>query len=293
MPYLLSSPGRGFVAWWFGNLSLIADSWRLMSRIADLYDHFLFDLDGCIYLRDKVVPSAPGTLSELRRMGKGIMFVTNDPRSLRADYAAKLCSMGIEARAEEVLSCSWATARYLQEHFDLEGKTAYVVGNAKLKEEIRSVGLRVVDDGEATMAGFVVVGGHPGFDYREMALANAAIRNGALFYTTNRDATFPTPEGIVPATGAVLAGIEVASGQTAVSIGKPEPAMIEVTRSVLGPGRLIMVGDRLDSDIAGGKNSGIGTALVLTGVTTREELLTAKWAPDHVLEDVGGLLAEG
>lgn len=260
--------------------------------IIDLFDHFLFDLDGCLYLRDRVIPAAPPTLAELRRRGKGVLFLTNDPRSPRAGYASKLRGMGIDAREDEILSCGWATAVYLQErHQPLEGKGVYVVGSEGLKAEMRSVGLRVVETAEeARRADFVVVGGHSGFNYWEMMLACFALQNGAHFYTTNRDATFPTPEGVVPATGAVLAGIEVASGRTAISIGKPEPGMIEAARTLLGPGRMIMVGDRLDSDIAGGKGAGIATALVLTGVTSREEAARSEWAPDYILEDVGGLL---
>jgi phosphoglycolate/pyridoxal phosphate phosphatase family enzyme len=258
--------------------------------IVDLFDHFLFDLDGCIYLRDRVIPAAPTTLAELRRRGKGVLFLTNDPRSPRSEYAAKLQRMGIEARIEEILSCGWATAMYLKERYPLDRKSVFVVGAEGLKEEMRSVGLRVLDGAEGPRADFVVVGGHNDFNYREMMLASLALQNGALFFTTNRDATFPTPEGVVPATGAVLAGIEVASGRTAVSIGKPEPGMIEVARSLLGPGRYLMVGDRLDSDVAGGKRAGIATALVLTGVTSREEVARSEWRPDYVLEDVGGVL---
>ncbi|HEX2922760.1 MAG TPA: HAD-IIA family hydrolase [Chloroflexota bacterium] len=257
--------------------------------IADRFDHFLFDLDGCLYLRDHVIPAAPPTLAELRRRGKRVLFVTNDPRSLRGDYAERLHDMGIEAQTDEILSCGWATAQYLRQHHVLQEKSVYVVGSEGLKDEMRSVGLQIVDGRDAMHADFVVVGGHGDFNYTEMMLACFAVGNGAHFYTTNRDATFPTPDGVVPATGAVLAGIEVASGQTAVSIGKPEPGMIEVARSLLGPGKMIMVGDRLDSDIAGGLRAGIGTALVLTGVTTRQEGEESEWRPDYILEDVSGL----
>ncbi len=176
-------------------------------------------------------------------------------------------------------------------HAFLDGMFRLIEEHDIKPEEVRSVGLRVVDAvAEARKADFVVVGGHNDFNYWEMMLASFALQNGAHFYTTNRDATFPTPEGIVPATGAVLASIEVASGRTAVSIGKPEPEMIDVARSIVGPGRMIMVGDRLDSDIAGGRRAGIATALVLTGVTTREEALASRWRPDYVLKDVGGIL---
>lgn len=258
--------------------------------IADQYDHFLFDLDGCVYLGDRVIPAAPPTVAELRRMGKGILFLTNAPYLSRENFAAKLRKMGIDARAEDILSSSWAVAQYIAQHHEIAGKTAFVVGSEDFKNDVREAGLTVVEGDEAKHADFVVIGGYFGFNYRDMLIANFAIRNGAHFYTSNRDATFPTPEGLWPGTGAAVAAIECASGKTAISTGKPEPPMIEVARSMLGPGRMLIVGDRLDSDIEGGKRAGIATALVMSGVTTPEELAASHLKPDHVLDDVGGLL---
>jgi phosphoglycolate/pyridoxal phosphate phosphatase family enzyme len=259
-------------------------------RIADLYDHFLFDLDGCVYLGEEVILSAPDTLAELRRMGKGILFLTNAPYISRYAYADKLRSMGIQARADEILSSSWATAEYVRQHHDVRGKSVFVVGSKSFKEEMAAAGLRVLEGEEAVHADFVVVGGYMEFCYTDIVLANFAIRNGAIFYTSNRDVTFPTARGVMPGTGAILASLEAASGRTAVSIGKPEPPMIEVARALLGEGRMMMVGDRLDTDIAGGKRAGIATALVLTGISCREDLDDSPWTPDYVLESVGGLL---
>jgi phosphoglycolate/pyridoxal phosphate phosphatase family enzyme len=261
-------------------------------KIADLYDNFLFDLDGCIYLGDQVIPAAPPTVAGLRRMGKGVLFLTNAPYLSRENFAAKLRRMGIEAGEQDIVSSSWAVAQYIARHHDIAGKTAFAVGSEEFKQDMRDAGLRVVEDEEAKRADFVVVGGYFGFNYKDIMLANFAIRNGARFYTSNRDATFPTPEGLWPGTGVAVAAIECASGQTAISTGKPEPPMIEVARAFLGDGRTVIVGDRLDSDIEGGNRAGIASALVLTGVTTREMLAGSPWTPDHVLEDVGGLLAE-
>lgn len=259
-------------------------------RIADLYDHFLFDLDGCLYLGENVIPAAPPTVAELRRLGKRLLFLTNAPYLSRDNFAAKLRRMEIDAEAEDILSSSWAVAQYISQHHDVDGRTAFVVGSEEFKQDVRDAGLRVVEDEEARRADFVVVGGYFGFCYKDILLANFAIRNGAAFYTSNRDATFPTPEGLWPGTGAAVAAIECASGQTAISTGKPEPPMIEVARAMLGPGRVIMIGDRLDSDIEGGKRAGIATALVLSGVTTRGQLSVSDLKPDYVLDDVGGLL---
>jgi HAD superfamily hydrolase (TIGR01450 family) len=259
-------------------------------RIADNYDHFLFDLDGCVYLGDHAIPAAPPTIAELRRLDKKLLFLTNAPYLSRESFAAKLRGMEIEATAGDILSSSWAVAQYIAQHYIVDGKTAFVVGSDEFKQDVRDAGLRVVEDEEAKHADFVVVGGYFGFCYKDILLANFAIRNGAAFYTSNRDATFPTPEGLWPGTGVAVAAIECASGQTAISTGKPEPPMIEVARAILGPGRTIIVGDRLDSDIEGGKRAGIATALVLSGVTTLDILETSPWKPDYVLEHVGGLL---
>ncbi len=258
--------------------------------IADLYDHFLFDLDGCIYLEDRVIPPAPPTLAELRRRGKKLLFVTNGSFNSREVYAAKLRKMGISATVDEVLNAPWVCARYLKQHHDLLGKTAYVVGSAAFKEEARAVGLRLLDGEESRRADFVLVGAHVDFNYREIVRANFALQNGALFYSTNRDVAYPSHEGLKPGTGALLASIEAASGCRAISTGKPEPGMMEVALSLLGPGRTLMVGDRLNSDIAGAKQLGIPGALVLTGIATREDAARSEWLPNYVLEDVGELL---
>jgi glycerol-1-phosphatase len=259
-------------------------------RIADLYDHFLFDLDGCIYVGDRAIPAAPPTIAELRRLGKKLLFLTNAPYLSRDNFAARLCRMEIPVCADDILSSSWAVAQYIAQHHPIDGRTAFVVGSEEFKQDVRDAGLRVVENEEAKHADFVVVGGYFDFCYKDIMLANFAIRNGAAFYTSNRDATFPTPEGLWPGTGVAVAAIECASGQTAICIGKPEPPMIEVARAALGPGRVLMVGDRLDSDIAGGQRASISTALVLSGVTTTDMLPSSPWRPDYVLEDVGALL---
>ncbi|HEX9015065.1 MAG TPA: HAD-IIA family hydrolase [Chloroflexota bacterium] len=261
--------------------------------IADYYDHFLFDLDGCVYLGDRVIPAAPPTIAELRRRGKKLLFLTNAPYLSRENFAAKLRRMEIEAREEDILSSSWAVAQYVAQHHDVAGKTAFVVGSEDFKQDVRDAGLRVVEDEEAKRADFVLIGGYFGFNYKDILLANFAIRNGAAFYTSNRDATFPTPEGLWPGTGAAVAAIECASGQPAISTGKPEPPMIEVARAALGPGRVLLVGDRLDSDIEGANRADISSALVLTGVTSREMIPGSPWTPSYVLDDVGGLLTTG
>jgi len=148
---------------------------------------------------------------------------------------------------------------------------------------------------EAKKADFVIIGGYPGFHYQEIKISSLAIRNGAYFYATSRDPYIPTDEGLVPATGSMLASIEVASGQKAIVGGKPEPIIFEVaiTRRHLHPKeRLAVIGDRLDSDIIGGKNAGITTILVLSGSTKEGDLHSSDLIPDYLIHDLTGLLSE-
>jgi HAD superfamily hydrolase (TIGR01450 family) len=140
-------------------------------------------------------------------------------------------------------------------------------------------------------ADIVVVGGHGGFDYRELKTASQAVRRGARLYACGRDATFPMPDGPWPATGAIVAAVETASGVRATSVGKPEPYIFEIARSLLADCRRVaVVGDNMQSDIAGGKRAGLTTILVLTGTTTRDELQSADIEPDLALPDLAAVV---
>ncbi|MHB1005322.1 MAG: HAD-IIA family hydrolase [Chloroflexota bacterium] len=259
--------------------------------IADLYDAFLLDLDGDIYVGQQAVPGAAETVAELRRRGKGIVFVTNDSRGLRPDYVAKLAGMGIPATVDDILTAASATAAYMRERHPVEGRSVYAIGPAALKAELAAVGLRLVEGDAGRTADFVAVAFHQGFDYWEMLIAGQAARRGAHFYGTNRDAVFPMPDGLWPATGAVLAGVEVAAGRQAEVVGKPELPMIEVARRRLpAAARLAIVGDTLGSDVLGGLRAGIGTVLVLSGNTTQTELDASPIKPTYVIPSIASLI---
>lgn len=262
-------------------------------RLVDLFDHFLIDLDGVVYVGDKAVKGAKEAIEAIRRLGKGVIFLTNDPRGSSREYSKRLKGMGIPASPKEVITSSMAVAEYIKEHYKLDGKRAYVVGSKTLKEEIKATGLRLSQGEEAKGADFVIVGGHQGFNYEEMKTAAFAIRKGALFFATNRDPVFPTQEGLVPATGAILASIEVASGKKATVVGKPEPIMFEVAKKLLPSNkRIAIIGDRLDTDILGGKRAGISTVLVLSGSTNRDDLPKSDIKPDYVINDLRDLLKD-
>jgi len=184
-----------------------------------------------------------------------------------------------------------ATARVLGSFNHFVHRTALVVGASPLHEEVAAAGFRLVALDDATDAEAVVVGGHEGFDYRELRAATAAIRNGARLYATGRDAVFPTPEGPWPATGSILAAIETAGGRPAVVVGKPEPIVFGIARDALpGCERIGVVGDHLVSDVLGAKRAGLDAILVLTGVTSRAELAQAIVQPDLVLESLAAFV---
>ncbi|GIW46391.1 MAG: hypothetical protein KatS3mg078_0268 [Deltaproteobacteria bacterium] len=264
-------------------------------KLVELFEHFIIDLDGVVYIGSKPISGVSETICRLREMGKRVLFLTNDPRSSSKDYAKKLSDIDIPTAPEEVITSSTAVAYYLKEYHRPYGKTAYVVGTKALKEEIESIGVRIIQGEDAKKADFVIIGGHPEFNYEEMKIATLAVRNGALFIGTNRDPYFPTPEGLIPATGAILASIEVASGKRAITVGKPEPTMFELVKKKLNPKRgekIAIVGDTLQTDILGGKRARIGTILVLSGSTTEKEVIRSKVKPDYIIRELSDILKE-
>lgn len=261
--------------------------------IADRYEAFLIDLDGAIYVGPNPIPGAAAAIAALRERGKSVLFITNDSRGTRGDYVAKLAGMGIPATVDDVVTAAWATAAYIARHHEVKGRTCYAIGPAAIKAELAAVGLRLVEGDAGRTAEFVAVAFHEGFNYWEMLIAGQAIRRGAHFFGTNRDPIFPMPDGPWPATGAVLASVEVASGRQATVIGKPELPMIEVARARLPAGaRTVIVGDSLFSDIRGGQRAGLGTVLVLSGNTSPADLAASTIKPDFVLPSIASLLGE-
>ncbi len=254
------------------------------------FDGLVVDLDGVVWLGGEPVPGSVAALAEVRARGIPLVFLTNDPGSSRAEYAARLTRIGVQASEAEIVTSGSALASLIAEREDT-GKTAFAIGSPSLKRELERVGLRLLDGEAGRDADVVAVGGHPGFDYAELRIAAQAVRRGASLYAAGRDATFPMPDGPWPATGAILAAVETAAATRAISAGKPEPHIFEVARSLLPDCRRVaIVGDHLESDIAGGRRAGLTTVLVLTGSTSRADLESAEVEPDLVLEDLARLV---
>ena len=257
--------------------------------LADRFDGLLIDLDGVVWIGREPVPGSVETLRALLEAGKRIVFVTNNPGRLPEAYAERLQGLGVAVDPEQIVTAGIVAARLAGEAAG-EGGSAFVLGDAPLKEMVAATGTRVLEGADAEEADVVVVSGHGGFDYGELRTAKFALDRGARLVATSHDPTMPYPGGELPGTGAVLAAIEVASGKEATIAGKPERHLFEMAKEAVGEGRMAMVGDRISSDIDGGRAAGLETVLVLSGTTSREEAEATDPAPDHVVDDLAALL---
>jgi glycerol-1-phosphatase len=252
---------------------------------ADPYAVVLLDLDGTVYLGDRAVPGAPEAIATLRAGGRRVGFLTNDPRSSRAEYAARLTRVGVPAAPDEVVTAGVALAELLRTE-GLAGARALILGTASFQAEVLACGVQPADGQDPGAVDLVVVGGSADLGYAELTWATRALRLGARLFGSGRDPTFPTPDGPVPASGAFLASVEVAGGVTAVTAGKPERPIFDAARALLGGGPAAMVGDRLDTDVAGAQRAGLAGVLVLTGSTGPAELASSPVVPDLVVPDL-------
>lgn len=257
--------------------------------ISPTFDGLVCDLDGVIYRGDEVIPGAPEAIGRLRERDISVLFCTNNSRSTVDQYVAKLRGLGIEADLQDVLTSAVVTAEALKAR-GFPGKTAIVVGGAGIREELSNVCISVKDDPTVTVADLVVVGWDPEFTYEAMKRATIAVRHGATFIATNDDATFPAADALWPGAGAILASIETASGRKAEVMGKPhEPMMSVAALRLEGAGKIAVVGDRPDTDLAGATARGWATILVLSGVTTEEQARHLDPQPDLVIGSIAEL----
>jgi glycerol-1-phosphatase len=264
--------------------------------LADEFDGLLIDLDGVVWIGREPVPGAAEGLRSLIDAGVEIVFVTNNPGKAAAAYGERLRKSGLEIGDEQVVTAGEATARLVAERIGRDGR-ALVIGAPAFHESVAAAGLEPVggieprgDGGDPLEADAVVVSGHRGFHYAELFSATRALQGGAALFATSRDPTMPMPGGAWPGTGAVLAAVETASGATAEIGGKPEPHLFALARERIGGARRVaMVGDRVSSDIVGGKRAGLETILVLTGATSRAEADTADPRPDRIVDDLAAL----
>jgi glycerol-1-phosphatase len=271
--------------------------------LADDFDGLLIDLDGVVWIGREPVPGAVETLTALLAAGKRVAFVTNNPSKPPAAYAERLRELGVDVGAEQIVTAGMVAARLAAEAAGPDG-SAFVVSRAPLKEMVAAAGVTVLENEAGRDASVVVVSGYREFDYAALLTAKRALDRGAALIATSRDPTMPMPGGEWPGTGAILAAVETASGCVAEIAGKPERHLFELALAALDGGslstddvrkeprdlRVAMVGDRISSDIEGGRRAGLETILVLSGTDSREDAEAAEPPPDHVADDLAALL---
>ncbi len=247
---------------------------------------FICDMDGVIYHGNKLLPGVTEFVKWLQDTEKPFLFLTNSSERTPAELRAKLLRMGLDVSEDHFYTSALATARFLSRQ--APKCTAYVIGAPGLLNALYEVGITMND----IDPDYVIVGETSTYNYDTILKAVKLINRGAKLIATNSDMTAPSESGIIPATRALVAPIELATGKTAYYIGKPNPLMMRTGLHKLGvhSADAVMIGDRMDTDIIAGMESGLDTVLVLSGCTTTEDLETYAYRPHYVLDGVGSIV---
>lgn len=247
---------------------------------------YVFDLDGTVYLGDKMIDGAAEAIKALRERGDRVVFLSNKPIATRQSYVEKLTKMGIPTTLEDVLNSSQIVARYLKNTLQ-EGEKVFVIGEQPICDELQVQGVAMTDDSEA--AEYVVLSWDRQFTYDKLnSLYQAAIR-GAKIIASNPDTTCPLDGGQIPDTGTFIAALEVATGKEIdLVVGKPSliAAQAAVAHLELDYKDCFMIGDRLETDIKMGNEAGMKSVLVLTGVATREMAEASEHRPQYIISSI-------
>lgn len=250
---------------------------------------FLFDMDGTLYLGNRLYDFTVELLAEIRRTGGRYLFMTNNSSKSVADYIKKLAKLGIEATREDFITSSQATAYYLKKHHN--GQILYVCGTNSLKEELRSEGFTVTEN--ASEAQCIVMGFDTELTFKKLEDVSWLLLTREIpFIATNPDLVCPTEFGSVPDCGSVCQMIFNATGKRPVVIGKPSPLMPELAMERLECSKeeTCVIGDRIYTDVKSGLNAGITGILVLSGETTLQILEESSDKPHFVLKDASEIL---
>ena len=255
----------------------------------------ILDGDGVLWRDTQPIGDLPAAFAAMRKRGLAITLATNNAMLTVDDYQAKLHGFGVEMEAWQIVTAGEATADVLLAAFP-HGGSVYIVGEHGLELALKQRGFEVVSDPSIERPYVAVIGGiDREFTYARLQKAAGLIRAGAPFYGTNPDVTFPTPEGLMPGAGAVLAALKAAAGREPIIVGKPSALLFQTAaeRMQLTPESVLVVGDRLETDIAGGQAFGARTAAVLTGVSTSEQAAAWRPPPTIIARSLEALLGLG
>jgi NagD protein len=247
---------------------------------------WLLDMDGVLMHEETALPGAEAFIDRLRDRARQFLVLTNNSIYTRRDLAARLSDAGLDVPEERIWTSAVATARFLSDQ--APGASAYVIGEAGLKAALHDVGYTLTD----ATPDFVVLGESRTYSFQNITEAVRLLDEGARFVATNPDATGPSPEGPLPATGSVAALLTEATGKEPYFVGKPNPIMIRsgLNRIEAHSESTAMVGDRMDTDVVAGIEAGLTTYLVLTGSTERDEITEFAYRPSGVVDSVAELI---
>jgi NagD protein len=248
--------------------------------------NFLIDMDGVLIQGKRLIPGADLFIQTLKEKKIPFLVLTNNSLYTQKDLSYRLSTFGLEIPSEQIFTSAMATANFIQSQ--VPDGTAFVIGESGLTEAIHQVGYVVTDNNPD----YVVLGETFTYHYEHITKGIRLIMDGALFIGTNPDTTGPTDKGVSPATGAMAALMQSASGKAPFFVGKPNPFMMRSALNYLGAHSesTIMMGDRMDTDIIAGTESGMDTILVLSGVTSQESIETYPYRPKYVVPSVADLL---
>lgn len=258
-------------------------------RPTHLYDAYILDLDGTVYLGEALLPNAGRAITTLRRAGKRTVFLSNNPTHTRHEYSAKLTRLGLPTPPEDIINSSVVMVDFLQR--TLPGAKVFVCGEQPLRDELCNAGLSLSDDPREIDA--VIASFDRTFTYAKLQIAFDAIRAGARLFATNADRYCPVPGGGQPDAAAIIAAIEACTNtRCEAMVGKPSIYMATAILNLLQlpPENCLMTGDRLETDVQMGLNAGMSAALTLTGATTWQDAQASPVRPHFILNDLGDLL---
>ncbi len=246
---------------------------------------FIVDMDGVINKGNSLLPGAKDFVEKLRSGNHKFLFLTNNSYHTPTELQQRLSVMGIDVDTKHFYTSAMATASFL--NYQMPGCSAYVIGGTGLIQELEKAGVTFT----SSKPDYVIVGETDKYDYKRIAEASLLIQEGARFIATNPDLTGPTQRGPVPACGALVSPIEKTTGVRPYFLGKPNPSMMYLARRKLNSHSAccFMIGDRMDTDIVGGLESGMTCCLVLSGVTSIDMVDKFPYVPDYIFNSVGDI----
>lgn len=252
----------------------------------------ILDMDGVLWRSETPISDLPAIFARIRKRGLKVVMATNNATKTVDEFLAKFAKFNVTLEPWQIVTSSLATAYTLEKEFP-NGERVFVIGENGIQRALESQGITIITDPEdETPVEAVVVGIDRCISYPKLRRASMHIRAGARFYGTNPDKTFPTPQGLAPGAGSILAAIEAACDVSPTIIGKPQPFMMQMALERLGtqPEETLVVGDRLETDIAAGQAAGSKTALVLSGVSTKQQAKDWQPALEIIAEDLASLI---